>query len=70
MNHFFQIEYMGGHDAEMHEGYNALSYLAVVTQRVTLGTLSTGMTYRHPGILAQTLSTLDTLSGACGIGAG
>jgi len=73
MDHFFQIEFIGGHDAEMLEGYSALSYLAAVTERVSLGTLVTGVTYRHPGILAKTLSTLDTLSGGraiCGIGAG
>lgn len=73
MDHFFQIEYMGAADEPMLEGYSALSFLAGVTSRVTLGTLVTGVIYRHPGILAKTVTTLDVLSGgrAClGIGAG
>ena len=51
MNHFFQIEYVGPAEDPMLEGYNALSYLAGVTERVRLGTLVTGVIYRYPGIL-------------------
>ena len=43
-----------------------------VTKRITLGTLVTGMTYRHPGLLIKTVTTLDVLSGGrawLGIGA-
>jgi F420-dependent oxidoreductase-like protein len=47
----------------MLEGYSALSYLAGVTRRVKLGTLVTGVIYRHPGILVKTVTTLDVLSG-------
>src|ERR1700748_3781573 len=56
----------------MLEGYTALGFLAAATERVTLGTLVTGVTYRHPGILARTVATLDVLSGGrayFGIGA-
>ena len=56
----------------MLEGYSALSYLAAVTERVQLGTLVTGVTYRHPGVLVKTVTTLDVLSGGrayLGIGA-
>jgi F420-dependent oxidoreductase-like protein len=72
MDHFFQIPLVGPAEQEMLEGYSALSYLAAVTERVKLGTLVTGVTYRHPGVLAKTVTTLDVLSGgrAClGIGA-
>src|ERR687888_785106 len=47
----------------MLEGYTTLGYMAAVTERITLGTLVTGITYRHPGILAKQVTTLDVLSG-------
>lgn len=72
MDHFFQIEVIGPPDDPMLESYATLSYLAGITQRVRLGALVTGVTYRHPGILIKTVSTLDVLSGGrayLGIGA-
>jgi F420-dependent oxidoreductase-like protein len=72
MDHFFQIRGVGQPEEPMLEGYSALSYLAGVTQRVRLGTLVTGVVYRHPGILAKTVTTLDVVSGGrayFGIGA-
>lgn len=72
MDHFFQIPLVGPAEQEMLEGYSALSYLAGVTERVKLGTLVTGVTYRYPGVLAKTVTTLDVLSGGrayLGIGA-
>ena len=57
----------------MLEGYSALSFLAGATERVKLGTLVTGVIYRHPGILLKTVTTLDVLSAGrayLGIGAG
>ena len=73
MDHFFQIEYVGPAEDPMLEGYNALSYLAGVTERVRLGTLVTGVIYHYSGILLKTATTLDVLSGGrayLGIGAG
>ena len=73
MDHYFQIEMIGEADEPMLEGYSTLSYLAGVTQQARLGTLVTGVVYRHPGILIKTVSTLDVLSGGrayFGIGAG
>jgi F420-dependent oxidoreductase-like protein len=73
MDHFFQIEYVGATEEPMLEGYSALSYLAGATARAKLGTLVTGVIYRHPGILLKTATTLDVLSGGrayVGIGAG
>jgi F420-dependent oxidoreductase-like protein len=72
MDHFFQIPPVGAAELDMLEGYGALAYLAGMTRRATLGTLVTGVTYRHPGVLVKTVSTLDVLSGGravLGIGA-
>ena len=72
MDHFFQIGMVGPPEHAMLEGYSALSYLAAVTKRVSLGTLVTGVIYRYPGLLVKTVTTLDVLSGGrawLGIGA-
>ncbi len=72
MDHFFQIEMVGPVDRDMLEGYSVLNFLAAQTEHARLGTLVTGVTYRHPGVLAKTVSTLDVLSGGrayLGIGA-
>ncbi len=72
MDHWFQMEDLGGPAEPMLEGYTTLGYLAAVTERVRLGLLVTGTTYRHPGLLAKTVTTLDRLSGGramLGIGA-
>jgi F420-dependent oxidoreductase-like protein len=73
MDHFFQIGLNGPPEEPMLEGYTTLGYLAGLTSRITLGTLVTGVHYRHPGILAKIVTTLDVLSGGrawLGIGAG
>nr|WP_221634068.1 LLM class F420-dependent oxidoreductase [Nocardioides luti] len=72
MDHWFQMENLGGPPEPMLEGYTTLGYLAAVTERVRLSLLVTGVTYRHPGLLAKTVTTLDVLSGGramLGIGA-
>ncbi|UQX89066.1 LLM class F420-dependent oxidoreductase [Jatrophihabitans telluris] len=72
MDHFFQISMVGPAENEMLEGYSALAFAAAVTEKVKLGTMVTGVTYRHPGILIKTVTTLDALSGGrayLGIGA-
>lgn len=72
MDHFFQISMIGPPEHDMLEGYNGLGYLAAVTKKVKLGTMATGVIYRHPGILIKTVTTLDVLSGGrayLGIGA-
>lgn len=63
MDHFFQIRSQGPKEEEMLEGYSALSFAAGKTERIRLGTLVTGVTYRYPGILVKTATTLDVLSG-------
>jgi F420-dependent oxidoreductase-like protein len=47
----------------MLEGYTALGFIAGQTSRIMLGTMVTGVTYRYPGILVKTATTLDVLSG-------
>lgn len=63
MDHFFQIPPVGPAELEMLEAYTALGFCAAVTERITLGALVTGVTYRHPGILVKQVTTLDVLSG-------
>ncbi|MCH7522502.1 MAG: LLM class F420-dependent oxidoreductase [Chloroflexi bacterium] len=72
MDHYFQIPMVGAVELDMLEAYTALGYLAGHTSRVRLGAMVTGVTYRHPGILAKQVTTLDVLSGGrawLGIGA-
>ncbi|MBF6146800.1 LLM class F420-dependent oxidoreductase [Nocardia sp. 852002-20019_SCH5090214] len=73
MDHYFQIEPTGlPAEANMLEGYTTLGYLAAHTSSIDLGLLVTGVTYRHPGLLAKIVTTLDVLSGGratLGIGA-
>jgi F420-dependent oxidoreductase-like protein len=73
MDHFFQVRAFGRPEREMLEGYTTLGYLAARTSRARLMTVVTGVTHRHPGVLAKMVTTLDVLSGGrawLGIGAG
>lgn len=76
MDHFFQMDMpqRGLHpENPMLDGYTALSYLAAVTEQARLGTMVTGVNYRHAGHLLKIVSALDVLSGGranLGIGAG
>lgn len=72
MDHYFQMESLATAHDPMLEGYTSLGFLAGVTERIQLGLLVTGVTYRHPGLLAKIVTTLDVLSGGramLGIGA-
>jgi F420-dependent oxidoreductase-like protein len=72
MDHYFQLEMLGDVTEPMLEGYTTLGFLAAHTSSVELQLLMTGVTYRHPGLLAKIASTLDVLSGgraALGLGA-
>ncbi len=71
-DHFFQMENFGRAEDPFLEGYTSLGYLAGQTASIELALLVTGVTYRHPGVLAKTVTTLDVLSqgrSAFGIGA-
>jgi F420-dependent oxidoreductase-like protein len=72
MDHWFQMESFATSQDPMLEGYTSLGYLAGLTSQMTLGLLVTGVTYRHPGLLAKIVTTVDVLSGGraqLGIGA-
>ncbi len=72
MDHFFQMDWMAPAEHPMLEGYTALGFVAGATERLRLRLLVTGVTYRHPGLLAKTVTTLDVVSGGraeLGIGA-
>ncbi len=62
MDHFFQIRMIGPPENEMLEGWSALAFAAGRTNHIKLGTMVTGVTYRHPGLLVKTATTLDVLS--------
>ena len=73
MDHFYQLPGLGTPDQPMLEAYTALGGLASVTERVQLGTLVTGNTYRNPTLLAKAITTLDVISqgrAVLGIGTG
>jgi F420-dependent oxidoreductase-like protein len=63
MDHWFQMEEFATSHDPMLEGYTSLGFLAGQTRTMTLGLLVTGVTYRHPGLLAKIVTTLDVLSG-------
>jgi F420-dependent oxidoreductase-like protein len=72
MDHWFQMERSGDPAQPMLEAFSTLAFVAAQTQRMRLSPLVVGVTYRHPGLLAKTITTLDVLSSgraALGIGA-
>jgi len=72
MDHFWQLPALGGPDEPILEAYTLLGALAARTERVQLGTLVTGVTYRNPALLAKIVTTLDVISqgrAVLGIGA-
>jgi F420-dependent oxidoreductase-like protein len=72
MDHFLQIPNVGPESEPMFEAYTLLGALAARTTTARLGTLVTGVTYRHPSILAKQVTALDVVSrgrAVLGIGA-
>lgn len=73
MDHFYQLPGIGAPDEPMFECYTLLSAIAQHTTTVRLSALVTGNTYRHPTLLAKTITALDHVSdgrATLGIGAG
>ena len=73
-DHLLQADPTAGPgDTEMLEAYTTLGFLAARSQRVRLGTMVTGVTFREPALLVKAVTTLDVLSGGrawLGLGAG
>ena len=66
-------EQAGGQISPTLEGTAALAGLAQATERLRLGSLVFGITYRHPAVLANWATTVDHISGGrlvLGVGAG
>jgi F420-dependent oxidoreductase-like protein len=71
LDHFRQIRLFGRPWDDMLESYTVLAHLAAVTERVRLGAMVTGITYRNVAHLGKIVATLDVLSGGravCGLG--
>ena len=62
MDHYFQMEAAAPATDPMLEGYTALGFVAGRTETLRLRLLVGGVTYRHPGLLAKIVTTLDVLS--------
>ena len=72
-DHLLQADPSSTPEAEMLEAYTTLGYLAARTERIQLGAVVTGATFRIPALLVKAVTTLDVLSGGrawLGIGAG
>lgn len=63
MDHYFQMDRLWPAEEPMLEGYTTLAFVAGKTEQLRLRLLVGGVTYRHPGLLAKTVTTLDVLSG-------
>src|SRR3954469_25517889 len=62
MDHLHQISIVGPETEPMLEAYSRLAALAMMTSRVRLGTLVTGVTYRNPALLVKMLTPRATIS--------
>ncbi len=72
MDHYLQMDRAFDPRDPMLECYSTLAFVAGRTERLGLHVLVTGVSYRHPGLLAKIVATLDVLSGGraeLGIGA-
>ena len=72
MDHLYQIVGVGPRTDPMLEAYTLLGAIAARTEKVALGTMVTGVTYRNPAMLAKQVTTLDVISAGraiLGIGA-
>jgi F420-dependent oxidoreductase-like protein len=61
-DHLFQMDTLLTAEDPFLEGYTSMGFLAGQTEKIALTMLVTGVTYRYPGLLAKTVTTLDVLS--------
>ncbi|MDO8056715.1 MAG: LLM class flavin-dependent oxidoreductase, partial [Candidatus Hermodarchaeota archaeon] len=59
-DHFAPIQ--GSLDGPCLEAWTLLSALAAETNRIRIGIMVTGNTYRHPAVLANMVATVDIIS--------
>src|SRR6266545_7218939 len=59
-DHFYALS--GEEERPNFEAWTILAGFAAVTQRVRLGAMVSGITYRHPAVLANMAATLDQIS--------
>src|SRR5256714_2217001 len=72
-DHVWGSKYTGGVEASQVEAYTALGFIAARTRSARLMAMATAVSYRHAGLLAKIVTTLDVLSGGramLGIGSG
>jgi Luciferase-like monooxygenase len=62
-DHVWGSQYTGGVEASQVEAYTVLGFIAARTRRVRLAAMATAVSYRHAGLLAKIVTTLDVLSG-------
>jgi alkanesulfonate monooxygenase SsuD/methylene tetrahydromethanopterin reductase-like flavin-dependent oxidoreductase (luciferase family) len=69
-DHFYALA--GEKERPNFEAWQILPAWGAITQNVRMGAMVSGITYRHPAVLANMAATLDQVSGGraiCGIGA-
>ena len=73
MDHFVSGRIKEEADGPCLEGWTTLAALAQATSRIRIGCLVSGLTHRHPAVLAKMATTVDIISNGrleFGIGAG
>ena len=70
-DHYLSV--MGRHERGSLDAWSTISALATMTERIRLGTMVSPTSFRHPSVLAKSVTTADHVSGGrieLGLGAG